>query len=261
MRHYRHKPWRGLEFWSDDALHRTMHAIPPSKFFPPIEEASPEGMIGFGGELSPDWLLDAYSHGIFPWDTVQGLPTWWSPDPRAVLDFENFHISRRLARRCRSDQFTLACDERFSHVLEGCASAQNRRSATWLNTKMRNAYLELHSLGHAHCVETLQNGELVGGVYGVALGAFFAAESMFYRERDASKVALVGLMAHLRELGYQLVDLQQLTPHTITLGATEISRDKYLTRLARAVQSHVPSFSPVAPLSPKKALELLTDPL
>jgi leucyl/phenylalanyl-tRNA--protein transferase len=208
----------------------------PSRFFPPAGRASPEGLVSIGGRLTVERLLDAYRHSIFPWPSHANDPMlWWSPDPRAILPLDGMHISQRLARRLRSGQFEATCNEDFAGVLAGCATGHGRERGTWLTADMRAAYLELHERGHAHSVEMWHEGRLVGGVYGVAIGGLFAAESMFYRERDASNVALARLVAHLRGRGYQLLDIQQWTSHTGRLGAIEISRREYLARLAAAV--------------------------
>jgi leucyl/phenylalanyl-tRNA--protein transferase len=211
--------------------------LPKSKFFPPAEMAEPEGVVLFGGKLTPEWLLDAYAHGIFPWPIFDGtdIMVWWSPDPRAVFELDQFHVSRRLARTCRSGPFTVTCDRDFAGVLQGCATAGDRLQNTWLTPPMIEAYTRLHQLGHAHSIEVWSAGELVGGTYGIALGGLFAGESMFHRVRDASKVALVHLVHHLRVRGYTLFDIQQCTPHTVSLGAIEIARDDYLRRLAATV--------------------------
>lgn len=209
------------------------------RFFPRPELTDAAGLVGIGGELNTDWLLDAYTHGIFPWPLSDGLLAWWSPDPRAIFEFDQFRPSRRLLRTVRSGHFEVAYNRDFAGVLHGCATAQKREGHTWLTAEMQTAYLRLHRQGIAHCVEARQAGELVGGVYGVAIGAYFAAESMFYRARDASKVALVALLRHLAERGYQLVDIQQLTPHTARLGATEIARAVFLERLFAAQRAPV----------------------
>lgn len=211
--------------------------LQPSKYFPPAEDADSEGLIGFGGKLSPDWLLDAYSHGIFPWpiSDFDGPLAWWSLDPRAVIEFDRFHVSRRLRRTCRGAKFEVTRDLDFAGVIRGCAMAPGRLNQTWLTPEMIDAYVRLHQLGHAHSVEVWYERELAGGVYGVSIGGLFAAESKFYRVRDASKVALVHLVDHLRASGFTLLDIQQLTPHTARLGAIEIPRTEYLTRLAAAI--------------------------
>lgn len=208
----------------------------PAKFFPPATDATPDGLVAVGGELSPKWLLDAYRHGIFPWPVCEDdMMLWWSPDPRAILPLDALHISRRLRRTLRSGKFRISYNEDFAGVITGCAVGPGREGGTWLTDEMIEAYVRLHQQGHAHSVEVWHEDRLVGGTYGVAIGGLFAAESMFYRERDASKVALVHLVDRLNERGFQLLDVQQWTPHTGRLGVIEISRDDYLDRLAKAV--------------------------
>jgi leucyl/phenylalanyl-tRNA--protein transferase len=208
----------------------------PSRYFPPASRASPEGLVAVGGRLSSERLLDAYQHGIFPWPAAAYEPMlWWSPDPRAVLPLDGVYASRRLQRRLRSGEFSVRRNTAFAEVIAACAVGAGREGGTWLTPAMINAYTELHRLGHAHSVETWKDGELVGGVYGVAIGGLFAAESMFHRARDASKAALVRLVEHLRERGFQLLDVQQWTPHTGSMGVVEIPRREYLIRLAAVV--------------------------
>jgi leucyl/phenylalanyl-tRNA--protein transferase len=218
-----------------------MSILPPSRFFPPAELAGPEGLVAFGGKLTPEWLIDAYRHGIFPWPTgnpEEPIP-WWSPDPRAIIPLEEFHVPRRLARTCRSGRFGVTLDREFAGVIHGCASAEGRRGGTWLTPPMIAAYVRLFELGHAHSAEAWCEGQLAGGVYGVAIAGLFAAESMFYRVGDASKVALAHLVAHLQNRGYSLLDIQQLTPHTVQFGGREIPRLQYLSRLAMALAQPV----------------------
>ncbi len=212
--------------------------LPPSERFPPAESARPHGLVLIGGTLEPEWILDAYRHGIFPWPIISGRRQmqWWSPDPRAIFDLDRFHVSRRLERTCRSGRFQVTSDGDFAGVIEGCATSQDRVDSTWLSPEMIAAYQRLFELGHAHSVEVWCEGELAGGTYGLAIGGLFAGESMFFRVRDASKVALVYLVRHLRQRGYRLFDIQQLTPHSQSLGAIEISRHEYLTRLAGALE-------------------------
>ena len=206
-------------------------------FFPPIEYASPDGLLALGGDLSIDRLLDAYRHGIFPWPYAEGEPVpWVSPDPRAVLPLDGLVVSRRLRRRIRNQQFSATANRAFADVIKGCAVEPNRRGQTWLFPEMISAYTRLHRASHAHSVESWQAGELVGGVYGVAVGGAFCAESMFYRVRDASKVALYYLVEHLRQRGFVLLDIQQWTPHTGRLGAVDIPREEFLQELAAAVR-------------------------
>lgn len=212
----------------------------PSQFFPPPYHSTPDGLVAIGGDLAPERLLDAYRHGIFPWpvDPADEM-LWWSPDPRAILPLDGMYISQRLRRRLRSGTFEVTCNRAFSEVLAGCATGPGREGGTWLTDEMIDGYTTLHQLGHAHSVETWHEGQLAGGTYGVAIGGLFAAESMFYRERDASKVALANLVAHLKARGYRLLDVQQWTPHTGRLGVVEISREEYLSRLATAVGQSV----------------------
>jgi leucyl/phenylalanyl-tRNA--protein transferase len=214
-----------------------MSLLPPSRFFPPAEMADADGLLALGGRLTPEWLLDAYQHGIFPWpqSDIDEPMLWWSPDPRAIIELDRFHVSRRLVRTCRSGRFTVTCDRDFAGVIRGCATASGRVGQTWLAPRMIRAYRRLFELGHAHSVESWHEGQLAGGVYGVAIGGLFAAESMFYRVRDASKVAVVHLVSHLRARGYQLLDIQQVTPATSQFGAIGIPRNEYLARLEEAV--------------------------
>jgi len=218
-----------------------MAQLPPSRFFPPADEADAEGLIGFGGELSSEWLIDAYSHGIFPWPMGQlddPMP-WWSPDPRAVIPLDGFHVPRSLQRVIRAGRFAVTRDRAFEQVMAGCATGPGRRGETWITPRMIQAYTRLHQVGVAHSVEAWHASELAGGVYGVAIRGLFAAESMFYRVADASKVALVHLVDHLIERGYRLLDIQQLTPHTARFGAIELSRPDYLHHLAKALAADV----------------------
>jgi len=199
--------------------------------------ADEDGLIGVGSELSPEWVLDAYAHGIFPWPVgeLDEPMFWWSLDPRAILEFDALHVSRSLRRVLRSGRFEVTCDHDFAGVIRRCARGPGREGGTWITPRMIRAYTRLFELGHAHSVEVWHEGRLAGGVYGVAIAGLFAAESMFYRVRDASKVALVHLVEHLRRRGYRLLDIQQLSPHTARLGAVEISRGEYLGRLADAL--------------------------
>lgn len=215
--------------------------FPPSRYFPPVESSDADGLLAFGGRLSPEWLLDAYSHGIFPWPVYDGalLLAWWSPNPRAILEFDDLHVSRRLRRTIRGGKFAVTCNTDFASVIRGCATAQHRRNETWLVPQMIEVYCELHRLGHAHSVEVWHEGRLAGGTYGLAMGTSFSAESMFYRVTDASKVALVYLVNQLRRRNFRLLDIQQLTDHTARLGAREIPRQQYLCRLAAGLDAKV----------------------
>lgn len=216
----------------------------PASRFPDPRRADRDGLVAVGGRLDPDWLLDAYRHGIFPWPSCVDEPLlWWSPDPRAVLPLDGMRITRRLRRTLRSGKFAVTANEDFAGVLTGCATGPGREEGTWLTPPMRAAYQRMHQLGHAHSVEAWSvhgtQRRLAGGVYGVAVGALFAAESMFHYERDASKVALAWLVAHLARRGYLLLDIQQWTEHTGRLGAVEVMRDDYLQLVAQAVDRPV----------------------
>jgi len=211
---------------------------PRPRFFPRPEAADAEGLVALGGKLTPDWLWDAYSHGIFAWP-VEDMLTWWSPDPRAVLEPDELYISRRLARTCRSGKFQVTCNRAFAEVLAWCAGAPDRRGETWLTPWLQEAMIRFHRLGFAHSVEVWHQGRLVGGVYGVGIGAAFSAESMFHLVSDASKVALVYLTRHLKARGYQVLDIQMLTPHMERMGAREIRRREFLRRWYQAVQQPV----------------------
>lgn len=197
------------------------------------EEANAHGLVAIGGDLRPEILLDAYRRGVFPWYD-ESLPVcWWSPDPRAVVPLDDFHVSRRLARTIRSERFGVTIDRDFAAVIRGCA---DRGEGTWITGDLMAAFEGLHASGHAHSVETWRGGELAGGVYGLAIGGFFSAESMFHRVRDASKVALAALVERLRAREFALMDVQMLTEHTARAGAVEIPRSNYLTRLHEAVR-------------------------
>jgi leucyl/phenylalanyl-tRNA--protein transferase len=210
------------------------------RFLPPPLMSTAEGLVCVGGRLSPEWLLDAYRHGIFPWPVWDDEPmAWWSPDPRAIIELNGLHISARLQRTLRAGRFEATCDRDFEAVIRGCGTATGRVGQTWLTPAMIAAYCEMHRLGHAHSVEVWHDGELAGGTYGLAIGGLFAAESMFHRVTDASKVAVVNLVAHLRARGYQLLDIQQWTPHTGRLGAGEIPRAEYLGRLVAATEMSI----------------------
>ena len=203
--------------------------------FPDPREADADGLLATGGDLEPPTLLAAYRQGVFPWP-VDGIDlVWWSPDPRAVLPPHGLHVSRSLARTLRRGRFRVTIDAAFDDVIAGCAGPRGEDDDTWITPAIRKAYAQLHRLGWAHSVEVWKDGALAGGLYGVSIGALFAAESMFHRATDASKVALVGLAQHARAVGVQLVDVQMPTPHLTSMGAVTMTREQYLHALARAV--------------------------
>jgi leucyl/phenylalanyl-tRNA---protein transferase len=205
--------------------------------FPSPQLADAQGLVAVGGDLSVQRLLLAYRSGIFPW-TVDPV-TWWSPEPRAIFELDQFHVSRSLARVIRKGAFRTTVDCGFRRVMEGCAAPAPGRRSTWISPEFIEAYTELHTQGHAHSVECWQGRRLVGGIYGVAIGGFFAGESMFHRVNDASKVALFHLVEHLRSKGFVLFDIQMLTPITAQLGGVTIPRAEYLRRLAGATPKPV----------------------
>lgn len=202
-------------------------------WFPDPRRARADGLVAVGGDLSVERLLLAYRTGVFPWsaDPI----TWWSPDPRAIFDLEAIHVSRSLSRSLRKGGFEITFNRAFQDVMEGCSQAPRREGSTWISPEFIAAYTALHRAGHAHSLEVWRGGDLVGGIYGVAIGGFFAGESMFHRHTDASKVALVRLAERLRERGFRLFDTQMVTPVTESLGAFNVRRTQYLTRLAEAV--------------------------
>lgn len=201
-------------------------------WFPDPRRARSDGLVAIGGDLSVERLLLAYRSGVFPWSAEP--ITWWSPEPRAVFDLEAIHVSRSLARSLRKGGFEISFNRDFPAVIAACAAAPRREGGTWISPAFIAAYGALHRAGHAHSVEVWRNGELVGGIYGVAAGGLFAGESMFHRVTDASKVALVHLAARLRERGFRLFDTQMVTPVTESLGAKTIPRGLYLLRLKEA---------------------------
>jgi leucyl/phenylalanyl-tRNA--protein transferase len=193
----------------------------------------PQGLVAVGGDLDVETLLGAYRRGIFPWYNEGDPILWWSPDPRTIFEFDRFYISRRLARLVRSERFTITINRAFVEVMRGCAV---REEGTWITSDMLEAYTELNRRGFAHSVEAWRGTELAGGVYGVAIGGFFAAESMFHFQSNAGMAALVALVRRLQSRGYQLLDTQMPTEHTRLLGAVDIPREVYLQRLEKALQ-------------------------
>jgi leucyl/phenylalanyl-tRNA--protein transferase len=199
-------------------------------------------------ELTPELLLRAYAIGIFPMAESQDATElfWIDPDRRGVLPLESFHLPRRLRRTLRSDLFEVRCDGEFEAVIRGCAEPAPDRPKTWINEKIVELYTELYRNGYAHSVETRHNGQLVGGLYGVALGGAFFGESMFSRVTDASKIALAHLVARLRLGGFRLLDTQFVTTHLEQFGAIEIPRELYRRQLAEAIAA--PAYFPLEPL-------------
>lgn len=202
--------------------------------FPPVERAlrEPDGLLAAGGDLSPARLLAAYRRGIFPWYSYGQPILWWCPDPRAVLFPQEFKTSRSLAKSMRNKGMHTRIDTAFDAVIQACGSEELRPQGTWLSAEMQAAYSRLHRLGYAHSVETWMGDRLVGGLYGVAIGRIFFGESMFSRERDASKIALRRLCDFLTECGFVLIDCQMPTPHLMSLGARLMPRSEFVALLA-----------------------------
>jgi leucyl/phenylalanyl-tRNA--protein transferase len=197
--------------------------------FPSVRTAlkEPNGLLAAGGDLSPGRLLEGYRLGIFPWYSEGDPILWWSPDPRMVLYPAELRISRSLGKTLRNRRYEVRSDSAFRKVIESCAAPRRSEPGTWISEEMVAAYLELHEIGYAHSVETWIDGELAGGLYGVALGGMFFGESMFSRVRDGSKIALAALVAHLKAAGFGLIDCQMHTRHLETLGAREIPRARF----------------------------------
>ncbi|HLY96465.1 MAG: leucyl/phenylalanyl-tRNA--protein transferase [Sideroxydans sp.] len=209
--------------------------------FPPVTQAlrSPNGLLAAGGDLSTARLLEAYHHGIFPWFSEGEPILWWSPDPRMVLFPGEFKVSHSLRKTLRKGRHEVRTDSApstglrtgFERVMRACAAPRDGASGTWIHEEMIAAYCELHRMGYAHSVETWMDGELVGGLYGIALGRMFYGESMFSRRTDASKIALAHLSAQLARWNFGMIDCQMYTPHLASLGAREIPRNEFIARL------------------------------
>lgn len=207
--------------------------IPARHLFPDPALADPSGLLGVGGDLDPDRLALAYRSGIFPW-YAEGQPIlWWSPDPRFVLWTEALTVSRSLAKRIRQQRYRITMDRAFEEVIGHCARMPRAgQEGTWITRDMRLAYVQLHALGMAHSVEAWEGDDLVGGLYGVAVGRLYAGESMFADAPDASKVAFVHFVRQLARWGFPLVDCQVYTEHLERFGAIDLERAAYLERCA-----------------------------
>jgi len=205
--------------------------------FPPPDYADPSGLIAVGGDLSHERLLEAYRVGIFPWYSDDQPILWWSPDPRFVLELNEFKPSRSLRRTLRRNIFQVTFDRYFEEVITACAAVPREgQSGTWITTEMRDAYIGLYGLGYAHSVETWYANKLVGGLYGVSLGKAFFGESMFHYKTDASKVALAVLVEKMKSWGFHFIDSQMTTDHMQRLGAKEMSRRIFLKKLQSALR-------------------------
>jgi leucyl/phenylalanyl-tRNA--protein transferase len=213
-----------------------VHRLTAELAFPPPERASAEGLVAVGGDTRPERLVLAYSQGIFPWPH-QGLPLlWFSPDPRFVIHFAHAHVGRSLRKRVRAGEYEVRADTAFARVLDGCSRVPRPgQDGTWITRDIRSGFTALHERGLAHSIEAYRDGELVGGLYGVALGKSFCGESMFAVAPDASKVAMVTLMGNLAHWGFHFIDCQVYTEHLARFGAHQVPRAKFLPMLRAAV--------------------------
>jgi leucyl/phenylalanyl-tRNA--protein transferase len=209
---------------------------------PPTSRAlrEPNGLLAVGGALTPEWIIHAYRHGVFPWYSAEQPILWWAPDPRAVLLPGEFRVSRSLARSMRRRGYETRIDTAFEDVIEACAGPRHGSPGTWITREMHAAYLELHRHGMAHSIETWAGEELAGGLYGVALGRVFFGESMFTRRTDASKVALARLVDECRLRGVPLIDCQMASPHLSSLGSRNLPRREFEQMLAGLVADPAP---------------------
>ncbi len=205
--------------------------------FPPTRSAlrRPNGLLAWGGDLSPQRLLNAYRSGIFPWYSNGEPILWWTPDPRCVIRPQAVHVSRRTRRRYNTGRFRVTADTEFEAVIDGCAAPRAADAGTWITADLRQAFVRLHALGHAHSVEVWQDGELAGGLYGLALGRAFFGESMFSRATDASKIALTALCRQLEAWSFAVMDCQVTNPHLLSLGAEEWPRSEFESTIAAAI--------------------------
>jgi leucyl/phenylalanyl-tRNA--protein transferase len=212
--------------------------LDPGDPFPPVDRAmrEPNGLLAAGGDLSPRRLLEAYVNGIFPWFGDDDPLLWWSPDPRMVLFLDELHVSRSLRRVMRAGRFDVRFDTAFRQVMLACGAPRADQDGTWITAEMVRAYTRLAELGYAHSIETWAGDELVGGLYGVAIGRMFYGESMFTRRSDASKVAFAAMVRQLSRWGFRLVDCQMPTGHLASLGAREIPRAEFLRHVQALVR-------------------------
>ncbi len=225
-------------FW----LETTPVAFPPSH----LALQEPNGLLAIGGDLTPEWLLQAYSLGIFPWFNPDEPVLWWTPNPRSVLFIDHLKITRSLKKTLnqiqKTGRLTVTLDQNFKEVMTACANIpRNKQDGSWITSDMINAYYQLHQSGHAHSVEVWQDKQLVGGLYGIAIGKMFFGESMFSTVSDSSKIALVALSMQLKEWGFKVMDTQVETPHLNRLGATQIDRTVFERLVAQQIQHPFPA--------------------
>lgn len=213
-----------------------IYALNDEPIFPDPNDAEPDGLLAVGGDLAPRRVLTAYAHGIFPWPIGDMPLAWFSPPERMILDFADLRISRSLRKSLRSGGFSVTMDQAFSEVMAACSSTpRSHETGTWITEDMQDSYAQIHEIGFAHSVEVWLEGELVGGLYGISIGAMFCGESMFHRATDASKVAFVALASQLKAWDFHFLDCQLHTPHLESLGAAEVPRSDFSERLQAAI--------------------------
>nr|WP_196777500.1 leucyl/phenylalanyl-tRNA--protein transferase [Malaciobacter marinus] len=206
--------------------------------FPNPRLACNEGILAYGGDLSAKRLISAYANGIFPWYNEDEPILWWSPNPRLVMELDEFKVSKSLAKAIKKEKFEVKFDENFTQVMIECKNIfRPTQDGTWLQDELIQAYTHLHEIGYAHSFESYYEGELVGGGYGLVIGDMFCGESMFAKKSDASKVALYHLVQRLKQKGFSLLDCQTPTEHLQSLGAKCISRDEFLDKLAKSIEN------------------------
>ena len=216
----------------------TVYLLPEEPLFPPVEEAEPDGLVAIGGDFSVERLIQAYAQGIFPWFMDENDIFWYSPDPRMMLRPDDFRITVSLGRLIKSGKFEIRIDTKFEEVIRECSSVDRAdQDGTWINQSFIDGYTELHHVGLAHSFEAYLNNELVGGLYGVSLGAAFFGESMFYKINNASKVAFAGLVDFCKQHDFLFIDCQVETSHLFRLGANPVRREDYLNLLKDAMVS------------------------
>ena len=214
-----------------------MKKHPNQIIFPDPSNANPEGLLAYGGNLEPETIIQAYTQGIFPWYDESSPIMWWSPDPRMVLFPKEMKISNSLKHTLNSRKYKCSFDQSFKEVISQCARVSRAgQKGTWITSEMQKAYLKLHKMGLAHSVETWKNDQLIGGLYGISLGSAFFGESMFHHMPDASKVALYYLNEHIKKWNFDFIDAQTPTSHLKSMGAKEISRDKFLNLLGKSMK-------------------------
>ena len=211
-----------------------VYQIPDELIFPDPELAEDDGLLGVGGDLSPERLLLAYANGIFPWFSKGEPIMWWSPDPRCVLRPEKLKVSASLRQALKKGNYEVRFDTCFAEVIRQCSAAKRKgQRGTWITKEMQEAYVKLHELGFAHSTEVFMNGELAGGLYGISMGGTYSGESMFHLKPEASKIALFHLVERLKEWKFPLIDCQVTNQHLLSLGAEEMPRKEFLTQLIK----------------------------